>query len=378
VIFPSFFIFFKALISRAGVCVLMKLFTVGPVACRPEVLEEMAKQMFSHRSAEYRELHRETVERLQRFLETDNQVFLFPSSGSGVMEATVRNCVKRKLLCCVNGAFGKRYAEVARLNGREVVELRTQLGEPTTPERLEQMLKDHPDVEAVAITYNETSVGLINPLPELAEVVKSNNKLLFVDAVSAMGGAELRVDEWGIDVCFSSSQKCFGVPPGLAVASVSEEALRCSEEAKDKGWYFNFKLYERYQQREWSTHMTPPIPQIAALRKELEIIDREGGKRARLELYRRRSERIRHGIRELGLALFPRKGYESPTVTCVWAPEGMSGTEVYERMRERGFELAKGYGEIKERTFRIGNMGYIPWEDIEEMLAALAEVVQRG
>ncbi|MEM2192270.1 MAG: aminotransferase class V-fold PLP-dependent enzyme, partial [Candidatus Hadarchaeales archaeon] len=165
------------------------------------------------------------------------------------------------------------------------------------------------------ITYNETSVGLLNPLEELAKIVKEHGKLLFVDAVSAMGGVEIKVDEWGIDVCFSSSQKCFGIPPGLAMASVSQAALEKSEKMKDKGWYFDFKLYEKYQQKEWSTHMTPPIPQIAALKKELEIIEEEGGKQKRLDLYRRRAERIRRGIEELGLRLFPREGYESPTVT---------------------------------------------------------------
>ena len=260
----------------------------------------------------------------------------------------------------------KRQA-VAGANGKEVVELRTELGNPTTPEGLKRALEENPDVEAVTITYNETSVGLINPLADLAKVAKSHGKLLFVDAVSAMGGAEIKVDEWGIDICFSSSQKCFGVPPGLAVVSVSEEVLKLSETAKDKGWYFDFKLYERYQQREWSTHMTPPIPQIVALRKELEIIEREGGKQARLDLYKRRSERIRQGVEDLGLTLFPKKGYESPTVTCVNAPTGMRGTDIYQRMREHGFELAKGYGDVKERTFRIGNMGYIPFEDIEEL-----------
>jgi aspartate aminotransferase-like enzyme len=355
----------------------MKLFTVGPVACRPEVLREMGIQMLSHRSEEYQKLHRETVERLQRFIETKNQVFLFPSSGSGVMEGTVRNCVERKFLCCINGAFGRRYAEVGRANGKEVVELETKLGEPTTPELLDHTLEQNPDVEAVALTYNETSTGLLNPLPELARVVEAHGKLLFVDAVSAMGGVELKVDAWGIDVCFSSSQKCFGVPPGLAMASFSERALERSERASDKGWYFDFKLYESFQQREWSTHMTPPIPQIAALRKELELIEHQGGKPKRLELYRKRSERIREGVEKLGLSLFPKPGYESPTVTCVNAPRGMSGPEVYSKMREKGFELAKGYGPLRERTFRIGNMGHILPEDVEEMLQALAEVLRR-
>ncbi len=355
----------------------MKLFTVGPVACRPEVLKEMGVQMFSHRSKEYQELHHQTVERLQRFLETKNQVFLFPSSGSGVMEGTVRNCVEQKMLCCISGEFGKRYAEVGESNGKEVERLETELGHPITPELLDEKLSSTPDVEAVTITYNETSTGVINPLLELAKIVKKHGKLLFVDAVSAMGGVELKVDQWRIDVCFASSQKCFGIPPGLAVASVSEEALMRSGRAKDKGWYFDFKLYEKYQQKEWSTHMTPPIPQVAALRKELELIEAEGGKRKRLELYSERSRRITEGIGKLGLSLFPKPGCESPTVACVNAPKGMGGIDVYERMRKRGFELAKGYGALRERTFRIGNMGYIRFEDIDKMLQALDEVLRQ-
>lgn len=354
----------------------MKLFTAGPVACRPEVLEAMSRQMFSHRSKEYKALHSQTVQRLQKFLETNNQVFLFTSSSSGVMEATVRNCVERKFLVCVNGEFGRRYAKVGESNGKEVVPLETELGSPTTPDLLDEKLCSVPDVEAVAITYNETSTGMMNPLPELAKVVKKHGKLLFVDAVSAMGGVELKVDEWGIDVCFASSQKCFGIPPGLAIASVSEEALKKSESARNKGWYFDFKLYEKYQKEQSGTHMTPAIPQIAALNKELEIIEAEGGKENRLEFCAGRMQRIIKGIEELGLTLFPKKGYESLTIACVNAPSGMSGLDVYEKMRGHGFELAKGYGPLKEQTFRIGNMGYIRLEDIDEMLQALGKVVK--
>ncbi|MEM3072533.1 MAG: alanine--glyoxylate aminotransferase family protein [Candidatus Bathyarchaeia archaeon] len=354
----------------------MKLFTVGPVACYPEVLEEMGRQMLSHRSEEYRRLHRETVEMLQRFLETVNPVFLFPSSGTGVMEASVRNCVERKMLCCVNGAFGERYVSVGESNGRIVERLQTKLGEPVLPDLLDEALRTHPDVEAVSITYNETSVGLLNPLPELAEVVKSHGKLLFVDAVSAMGGVELKVDKWGIDVCFASSQKCFGLPPGLAIGSVSQEALNRSANAKNKGWYFDFKLFEKYQEKEWSTPMTPTIPQIYALRRILSMIEKDG-KESYFQLYRRRSLRIREGVEKLGFTLFPRKGFESPTVTCVNAPANPSGPEVYEEMRRKGFELAKGYGSVKNTTFRIGNMGYVEMRDIDEMLTALTEVVRR-
>lgn len=352
----------------------MKLFTVGPVACRPEVLDEMNKQMFSHRSEEYRELQREIIGRLQDFLETEERVFLFPSSGSGVMETTVRNCVEDKILCCVNGAFGERYVDVAKSNGLTVETLETDLGQPTNPQELDEKLSTNPEVEAVSITFNETSLGLINPLPELAEVVNDHDKLLFVDAVSAMGGTEIKVDEWGLDVCFASSQKCFGVPPGLAVSSVSEDALERSSQTAEKGWYFDLKLYEDYDDRKSGTHMTPPIPQILALNKRLELIEEEG-KESHFEIYRERNERIREGIQSLGLSPFPKEGYESPTVSCFNAPEGRSGFEVYKEMREKGFELAKGYGDLEDETFRIGNMGHIPFENIDLMLEALEEVL---
>jgi aspartate aminotransferase-like enzyme len=352
----------------------LKLFTVGPVACYPEVLEEMVQQMFSHRSEEYKQLHAETVELLQNFLETENEVFLFSSTGSGFMEASVRNCVNKKMLCCICGSFGKRFAEVAVSNGKQVETIEPPLGEPITPDLLDQKLMKNPDIEAVSITHNETSVGLINPIEKLSEVVKANGKLLFVDSVSSMGGTEIKVDKWGLDVCFSSSQKCFGVPPGLGVGSVSEEALKKSETAKNKGWYFDFKVWEKYQKQK-GTPMTSVIPQIAGLNRILKMIEEKGGKKWFFNLYAERNQRIRGGVEKLGLTLFPKSGYESPTVTCVNAPANIDGLEIYEKMRKKGFELAKGYGSIKSVTFRIGNMGYVITEDIDLMLEALRTVL---
>ncbi len=352
----------------------MKLFTVGPVACYPRVLDVMDTQMFSHRSKEYRETHREITKRLQDFLETEEKVFTFPSSGSGVMESSVRNCVNEKMLCCTNGAFGRRYANVAEANGREVEKLEIESGKPIPPEELDEKLSKLPDVEAVTITYNETSTGLLNPLSELGKVVEEHDKLLFVDAVSGMGGAEIKVDEWNIDICFASSQKCFGVPPGLAVGSVSKEALEKARKAENKGWYFDLSRYEDYDKKKSGTHMTPPVPQVLALNESLKMIE-EKGKEKHFEMYKNRSMKIKEGIEDLGLSLFPEEGYESPTVSCVNAPEGKSGLEVYNEMREKGFELAKGYGDLSEKTFRIGNMGYVTFEKIDLMLEALEEVL---
>jgi len=352
----------------------VKLFTAGPVACYPEVLEEMGRQMFSHRSEEYHRLHRDTVGRLKWFLNTGQRVFLFPSSSTGAMEASIRNCVKKKVLCVVAGEFGERYARVAEANGREVVVLQTELGKPALPERLDEELRKHPDVEAVTITYCETSLGLLNPLPELSEVVKEHGKLLLVDAVSAFGGVEFYPDELGLDVCFAGSQKCLGLPPGMAVVWVSEEAMARSRTMVNKGWYFDFERYERSQEKD-ETPVTPPIPLILALNRVLRMIEEKGKKRY-FEEYRERAERILGGIRELGLNLFTEEEYTSPTIFCVNAPPHLSGLEIYRRMREKGVELAQGYGKLKERTFRIGNMGYITLGDIEEMFEKLAEVLR--
>jgi aspartate aminotransferase-like enzyme len=353
----------------------LKLFTVGPVACYPEVLEAMGRQMVSHRSKEYLTLHYDTVRRLQEFISTKNEVFLFSSTGTGFMEASVRNCVREKMLCCINGDFGERFAKVAEANGITLLKLAPPLGQPISPSDLDRTLSDNSDVEAVALTHNETSVGLINSLKELAPIVKKHAKLLFVDAVSSMGGTEIGVDELGIDVCFSSSQKCFGVPPGLGMGSVSQRALDLSASAQNKGWYFDFKVWEEEQKKGHGTPVTSAIPQIAGLNTALKMIERNGGKKWYFDLYKERNTKIREGVQKIGLSTFPKKGYESPTVNCINAPAGMKGGVVYEKMRQKGFELAQGYGSLKERTFRIGNMGYIEMSDIESMLNSLRDAV---
>lgn len=356
-----------------------KLFTAGPVACFPEVLAIMSVQMFSHRSAEAKAVHVDTLERLRAFLEADKgEIILFPSSGTGFMEAAVRNTVPRggKVLVTVIGAFGKRFAEVVETNGRKAVILEKEPGKAIKPEELDDALKKNPDVHAVTITYNETSTGVLNPLPELAKVVQEHDKLLFVDAVSAMGGADIKFDDWGIDMIFASSQKAFGVPPGLAVAAVSERVFEIAEKMPERGWYFDLPRYKKFNATKKGVPSTPPLPQVLGLNVVLRIVEKMGGKKEWLGMYRKRSEMIREGVREIGLEILAEPGYESPTITAVVVPEGMRGVDVYNAMRERGFELAKGYGSVAEKTFRIGNMGYMTFDDIREMLDNLREVVE--
>ena len=355
-----------------------KLFTAGPVACFPEVLKIMNVQMFSHRSKECKTIHMDTVKRLKQFLDAEKgEVLLFPNSGTGIMELSIRNCIPRgeKVLVTVVGAFGDRYKQVVESNGRKAVPLEYEPGKAVHPENLDAALHKNPDVTAVTITHNETSTGVLNPLPELAKVVREHGKLLFVDAVSAMGGTDIHVNKWGIDVVFASSQKAFGVPPGLAVGVFSEEFLERAQTIEEKGWYFDVLKYVKYQNEKQGIPSTPPIPQVLGLNVILRVIEQMGGKEKWLNVYKQRSEMIRNGVKEMGLSTLAEKGYESPTIAAVVTPEGVTGTQVYEAMRQRKFELAKGYGAVKEKTFRIGNMGYIPFEDIQEMLGNLGEVV---
>ncbi|MEM1803656.1 MAG: alanine--glyoxylate aminotransferase family protein [Desulfurococcaceae archaeon] len=356
----------------------LKLFTAGPVACFPEVLEIMKVQMLSHRSAEYRSLHRDTVERLAEFLEARRStVLLIPASGTGFMEASIRNAVspKGKVLVTIIGEFGNRYKEAVERNGRVPIVLEKPLGKPVLPEELDDALKKNPDVEAVTITYNETSTGVLNPLRELAKVAKERDKLVFVDAVSAMGAAEIKVDEWGLDLVFASSQKAFGLPPGLAMAAVSERVFEVAKKIPDRGLYFDLLEIREFLQREWSTPTTPPIPQIAALNVVLRIIERMGGKEAWLRMYEERAEKIRKGVLDLGLQLFAEPGYYSPTITVVYNPPGIRGPVIYEEMKKRGIEIARGYGKVRDITFRIGHMGYITDEDIDLLFSNLREVL---
>jgi aspartate aminotransferase-like enzyme len=160
------------------------------------------------------------------------------------------------------------------------------------------------------------------------------------------------------------------------MASFSEQFLEIAERMEGKGWYFDVSKYVKYQGKKKGTPSTPPMPQVFGMNTILRIVDKMGGKNTLLDIYKKRSTMIRDGVRDIGLGILAEEGYESPTITAVHTPEGISGTEVYEAMRDRGIELAKGYGAVKETTFRIGNMGYMPFESIQEMLANLGQVME--
>lgn len=351
----------------------VKLFVPGPIEVRPEVLQAMATPQIYHRTPEFRELYAELQTKLKKFLYTEQTVFLFTSSSTGAMEAAVRNCVKKKVLNLVNGAFAKRWHEITQACGIPCEALEVPWDKAIRPEQVEAKLKTG-EFDAVTVVFNETSTGLMNPLAEIAEVVrKFPDVLLLVDAVTAMGGVKIEFDKLGLDVCLAGVQKCFGLPPGLTVCAVSERALKRAEEVQPKTYYFNFLVMLKSHKKN-ETPTTPSIPHMFALNLQLDYFFEEGLERR----FARHEEmaRIVQAWAKKYFDIYPEEGYWSKTVTCIKNTRGISVDELNKTLiREYGMRISNGYGDLREKTFRIAHMGDLTPADIYGVLRAIEEIL---
>ena len=253
-----------------------KLFIPGPTHVDDEILEAMSIPMIGHRDKLYSDLHGQVVTKLKKFLHTDGHIYLSTSSSTGMMEGAIRNCVNNKVLMTDCGAFSKRWAQIATLNDKEIDLIKVEMGQATTPEMVDEYLSKG-GFEAVCITHNETSTGVMNPIKEIGALVKEKypDVLVLVDAVSSMAGTDIKVDEWGLDVVLAGTQKAFALPPGLCVVTVSEKAFQRSLEVKNRGFYFNFEELEKKAVKD-QTPATPAISIINALNVQLDRIYKEG------------------------------------------------------------------------------------------------------
>ncbi len=349
----------------------IKLFTPGPVDVKPEILEAMNQPMITHRSKEYSELHQRVTEKLKRLLFTENNVILSTSSASGLMEGAIRNCVKEKCLNLVCGAFGERWCRIAESNGKICEKLEVKWGDPITPDIVKDALSTGV-YDAVALTHNETSTGVMNPLKEICDVVKNFDVTLMVDTVSSMAGVKIEVDKWGIDICLASVQKCFALPPGLALCSISDEALKKAETMENRGYYFDFLEIMKYHKKN-QTPATPCIPLMWALDKQMDRIFEEG-----LENRFKRHEEMGKIIRKWAkknFDTFAKEGYESNTVTTVTNTSNINVENMIKKLIEKGYRISNGYGKLKDATFRIAHMGDTEISDVKELLDVIDEVL---
>ena len=350
----------------------LDLFIPGPVNISEENREKMTYPMIAHRSSTMSDLHNDIADYLQKMLFTSNQIILSTSSSSGLMEATVRNCVNKKpVLNVINGAFAERWNKIAISNGKQTDVLQIDWGKAVTAKQLQETLESK-TFDAVCITHNETSTGVATPLKDLYKTVKNNNCLLLVDAVSGAGGIEARIDDWEIDVYLFGLQKCMALSPGLAVASVSDAALEMAKQTPNRGLYFDFLDLKKYHDRGMQP-ATPVIPIYYQLQYQLHKIVDEEGIENRWVRHQQMADFTREWVKKKGLSLFADEAVASNTVTCINS-KGIDVAKLKEDLRKRGYFFATGYGKFKESNFRIAHMGDRLLEEVKTYLATIDEL----
>ncbi|MFH1237351.1 MAG: alanine--glyoxylate aminotransferase family protein [Candidatus Aenigmatarchaeota archaeon] len=354
----------------------VKLFIPGPVEVYPDVRAEMARPMIGHRSSAFQDLYADTIAKLKKVLFTQNDAFLSTSSATGVWEACARNCIEKKALACVNGAFSGSWHKVALANGKDADKIEVPMGKAIKPEMIDEKLATG-EYDSLLFVHNETSTGVANPLYEVAEVMKKYPDVLFmVDAVSSMTGMKIEVDKLGIDVCLASVQKAFALPPGLAVFTVSKKAYERAEKIKNRGYYFDFLVFKKYAEKN-QTPSTPAIPQIYGLNMQLDKMLHEGME-ARFERHKHMADFTRKWALDRGFELFAEKGYESNTLTTVNNNKGIVVADLIKKLEQKGMTISNGYKDLKEKNFRIAHMGDMKIADIKELLETIDEILRGG
>ena len=352
--------------------------TPGPTPIPDDIVEAMGNPMINHRGPEFDELITKVTAQLKQVFMTSNDLFILTASGTGALEASLVNTLSPgdKVVAATAGSFGDRFIDMAVAFGAEVNRLDFEWGEPVDPDAIRRALRDDPEVKAVMITHNETSTGVTHPLEEIARIARQEfGKLLLVDAVSSLGCIPLPVDAWDCDLVGTASQKGFMIPPGLAFISVSERAWEAQKSATMPRFYFDLEEAKKTLER-GQTPFTPNVAAMYGLSLGLDKILDEGlegvfGRHASI------GQLTRDRIRELGLELLVSdERYASNTVTAVKMPEGIDGRALMGRLRtEKNVVLAGGQGKLSTSIFRIGHLGHVSEDDIEEVIDALKELL---
>jgi len=343
-----------------------KLFIPGPIEVSPKTLAAFSKPMIGHRSNDFKKLYAAIHPQLQSLFYTKQPVFLSTSSSWGVMEGAIRNVVGKKVLNCMNGAFADKWLDVSRRCGKQADGLQVEWGQPILPEALDAKLATG-EYDAVTIIHNETSTGVLSPIKELAAVLKKYPEVIsIVDSVSSFSVVPIPMDELGIDVLLTGSQKALALPPGLALFSCSERAFARAATLKDRGYYFDFLEFKKNQEGDM-TPSTPSISHIYALQSKLEDIFAEGVE-ARYARHAKLNGMVADWVVANGFDFFAAEGARSKSLTCIKNTKDIDVDGLKAKLKERHHVLIDGgYGKIKGKTFRLSNMG----DETEETIAQL-------
>ena len=338
----------------------VKLHIPGPVEVSEKTFRAFCSPMIGHRGQGFKDLLAKIQPQLQALLSTKQLVYLSTSSAWGVMEGAIRNLVSRKVLNCMCGAFSDKWFDVSKRCGKAAEALQVPWGSPVRAEQVDARLAAG-QFDALTLIHNETSTGVMSPLAEIAALKRKYSDVMFiVDAVSSLSAAKIEFDTLGIDVLLAGTQKALALPPGMALFTCSPAALAKAATIKDRGYYFDFVEFQKNAEQNM-TPSTPSIGHVYALASKLEEIFSEGLE-TRYARHAKLAQRTRDWAARHGFTLFPEKGFESVTLTCVnngAKPDGrvIDVAKFQKMVKDEGFLIDGGYGKIKGGTFRISNMG---------------------
>ncbi len=337
----------------------------GPSNVHPRVYRAMMAPVIGYLDPQFLQLLDDTQRPLRALFRTENDMSIAVSgTGTAGMETAVYNVIEPgdRAIVGMNGFFGDRIAQMARRCGGEVTPIEAEWGRIIEPEQVEEALKANPGAKLVAIVHGETSTGILQPLEEISRIAHAHDALLLVDAVTSLAGCDLRIDDWGVDVCLSGTQKCLSAPPGMAPLTLSPQAMEVVTKRKEpvRSWYVDVSMLRNY----WGAgkarvyHHTPPMTMLYALREALRIVLEEGLE-TRIVRHRRHAEALWAGVEAMGLQLHAQEGYRLPSLTTVRVPEGIDEMTLRRGLlQEHNIEVGGGIGALQGQVWRIGLMGY--------------------
>jgi len=352
----------------------------GPTPVPDRVQKAMNAPMINHRGPEFRALLPELEQGLRWAFQTENDMLIFPASGTGGLESAVANVVSpgERVLAVTIGAFGDRFADVATAFGANVVRYTLPWGEAADPQDLDDLLSREHDIATVLVTHNETSTGVTNPMNQIAEIVKGRGRLLVVDGVSSIGSIDIPVDKWQVDVAITASQKGWMLPPGVTMLSVSKNAWERQAQSRSPRFYFDWERAHKMQQK-GMTFTTPAVGILFGLREALQMMHEEG-LQAIFARHRRIAAAFRAAAVTLGLRLLAQEEVASPTVTAVFFPDALQGEKadaVLASWRELGLVVGEGQGKLAGKIFRIGHLGSVFDADVDATVQALEKGLEK-
>lgn len=354
----------------------------GPSDVSARVLRALGAPTIGHLDPQYLVIMDETRKLLQQVMNTQNQLTLAVSAtGSAGMEACVVNLIEPgdEMIVCINGVFGTRMKDVAQRAGATVHAIEADWGQIIEPDAVAAALKANPGVKVLGIVHAETSTGAHQPLEEISKLVHDAGALLLVDAVTSLGGHEVRVDDWRIDALYSGTQKCLSCPPGLAPVSFSKAACDAMDRrtAKVQSWYLDMSMIRSYWGSDRAYHHTAPVNMTYALREALKIIVEEGLD-ARIARHKRNHDALRAGLAAIDIEYIP--DHSLCTLNCVRIPDGVDDAAVRGRLlADYGIEIGGGLGPFKGKAWRIGLMGAASTQrNVTLLLAALETILDRS